>query len=113
MEQAVAKLGAEAVDSILAAAMADPDAMRQFANDISPPAEPVQDYLTEVDTRRASSTSFERFVSIMRHGSMRRYLPYLWLRLSQKFARFSIPCVANLCPMMPMTSQAILWSLEP
>jgi len=34
MEQVVARLGAEVVESILAAAMSDPDAMRQFANDI-------------------------------------------------------------------------------
>jgi len=48
----VATLGAELLDSIHAAALADPDAMRTFANDISLPAEPVQDYLTELDTRR-------------------------------------------------------------
>lgn len=53
MEQAVTKLGAEVLDSILQAAMADPDAMRRFADDISPPQEPVQDYITDVDTRCA------------------------------------------------------------
>ncbi|KAK0656157.1 hypothetical protein B0T16DRAFT_451762 [Cercophora newfieldiana] len=68
MEQAVAKLGAEAVESILAAAMADPDAMRQFANDISPPAEPVQDYLTEVDTRRAL---FDELRAICQHHDVK------------------------------------------
>ncbi|KXX80332.1 hypothetical protein MMYC01_204672 [Madurella mycetomatis] len=67
MEQAVAKLGAEVVDRILAAAMADPDAMRQFANDISPPAEPVQDYLTEVDTRR---TLFDELRAICQHHNI-------------------------------------------
>ncbi|KAK5654658.1 hypothetical protein OQA88_6981 [Cercophora sp. LCS_1] len=58
MEQAMAKLGAEVLDDILTAAMTDPDAMRKFANDISPPAEPVQDYLTEVETRRALFDEF-------------------------------------------------------
>lgn len=53
MEQAVAKLGAEVLDRILAAAMADPDTMCRIADDISPPTEQVQDYLTEVNTRRA------------------------------------------------------------
>ena len=64
MEQAVAKLGAEAVETILAAAMSDPEAMLQFANDISPPAEPVQDYITEVDTRRAL---FDELRTICQH----------------------------------------------
>ncbi|KAK4149251.1 hypothetical protein C8A00DRAFT_47097 [Chaetomidium leptoderma] len=58
MEQAVEKLGAEGVDKILAAAMADPKAMFRFASDISPPAEPVQDYITEVDARRALFDEF-------------------------------------------------------
>ena len=49
----MAKLGDEAVDTILAAALSDPDGMLQFANDISPSAEPVMDYITELDTRRA------------------------------------------------------------
>lgn len=53
MEQAAAQLGRGVLDSILTAAMADPDAMRRFVNDISPPAEPVDDYITEVDTRCA------------------------------------------------------------
>lgn len=49
----MAKLGAEFVNSIHAAALADPDAMRRFVSDIPPKAEPVQAYLTDVDTRRA------------------------------------------------------------
>lgn len=53
MEELVAKLGAEFVNSIHAAALADPDAMRRFVSDIPPKAEPVQAYLTDVDTRRA------------------------------------------------------------
>jgi len=53
IEQVVAKLGVEVVDSILTAAIADPDTMRQFTNDISPLAEPVQDYLIEVDIQYA------------------------------------------------------------
>ncbi len=64
----MAKLGPEVLDSILAAAMTDPDAMRQFANDISPPAEPVQDYLTEVDTRRAL---FDELREICQHYDIR------------------------------------------
>jgi len=67
MEQAVAKLGAEVLDSILTAAMADPDTMRRIANDISPPTEQVQDYLTEVDTRCAL---FDEFREICQHYSM-------------------------------------------
>lgn len=43
MEELVAKLGAEFVNSIHAAALADPDAaMRRFVSDIPPKAEPVQ-----------------------------------------------------------------------
>lgn len=53
MEELVAKLGAEFVNSIHAAALADPDAMRRFVSDIPPKAEPVQACLTDVDTRRA------------------------------------------------------------
>lgn len=53
MEELVAKLGAEFVNSIHAAALADPDAMPRFVSDIPPQAEPVQAYLTDVDTRRA------------------------------------------------------------
>ncbi|KAK1749340.1 hypothetical protein QBC47DRAFT_395968 [Echria macrotheca] len=53
MEQATAKLGAEVVDKILAAAIADPDTMCRIADDISPPTEPVHDYIADVDTRCA------------------------------------------------------------
>ena len=53
LEQAVAKPGIEVAYGILAAAIADPDDIHQFANDISHPAELVQGYLIEVDTRRA------------------------------------------------------------
>lgn len=57
----MAKLGAEFVNSIHAAALADPDGIRRFVNDIPPKAEPVQDYLTDVDTRRVL---FEEFRAI-------------------------------------------------
>jgi len=53
MKQAMAKLGVEGLDRSLTAAMADLDGVLHFADDISPPTEQVQDYLTEVDTRRA------------------------------------------------------------
>ena len=53
MEQAAAKLGAEVLDRILTAAMADPDTTCRIADDISPPTEPVQDYVTDVDIRCA------------------------------------------------------------
>lgn len=58
MEELVAKLGAELVNNIHAAALVDPDAMRRFVNDIPPKAEPVQDYLTDADTRRVLFDEF-------------------------------------------------------
>ncbi|KAK5652994.1 hypothetical protein OQA88_9280 [Cercophora sp. LCS_1] len=67
MDQLVAKLGAELLDSIHAAALADPGAMRKFANDISPPAEPVRDYLTELDTRREL---FDELHAICQHHNI-------------------------------------------
>jgi hypothetical protein len=63
MEQALAILGAERLDRILTAAMADPNAILRFADDIPPPAEPVQDYITEVDTRRALFDEFRAFLA--------------------------------------------------
>ncbi|KAK4249859.1 hypothetical protein C7999DRAFT_39162 [Corynascus novoguineensis] len=53
MEQAVATLGADGADKILAAAMANANAMFCFVDDISPTTEPVQSYITEIETRRA------------------------------------------------------------
>lgn len=58
MEKLVAKLGAESVNNIHAAALVDSDAMRRFVNDIPPKAEPVQDYLTDADTRRVLFDEF-------------------------------------------------------
>ena len=68
MEQARAKLGVEGLDKFLTAAMADLDAMLHFADDISPPTEQVQDYLTEVDTRRALFDDFRAFFQY--HGTV-------------------------------------------
>lgn len=53
MEELVAKLGAESVNNIHAAAL-----VRRFVNDIPPKAEPVQDYLTDADTRRVLFDEF-------------------------------------------------------
>lgn len=54
----MAQLGAEFLDRIHTVALADPDAMHRFVNDMPPEAEAVQDYLTEVDTRRALFDEF-------------------------------------------------------
>ncbi|KAK3938474.1 hypothetical protein QBC46DRAFT_440494 [Diplogelasinospora grovesii] len=64
MEQALAKLGAERLDRILAAAIADPDTMCRVADAIPPPTEPVQDYITEIDTRR---DLFDEFRALCQH----------------------------------------------
>jgi len=64
MEQATAKLGAEVLDRILTAAMADPDTMCRVANDISPPTEPVQDYITDVDMRCALLDELRAFIGL-------------------------------------------------
>ncbi|KAK4147541.1 uncharacterized protein C8A04DRAFT_34236 [Dichotomopilus funicola] len=64
MEQLKVRLGRldlEVLDSIVTATVVDPDAVRRFADDISPPAEPVNDYITEVDTRR---DLFEKYRAI-------------------------------------------------
>ncbi|KAK0750942.1 hypothetical protein B0T18DRAFT_443555 [Schizothecium vesticola] len=58
MEQLVAKLGTEFLDSIHAATREDLDAIRRFVNDIPPKAEPIQDYLTDLDTRRDMFNEF-------------------------------------------------------
>jgi len=63
MEQATAKLGAEVLDRILTAAMADPDTMCRVADDISPPTEPVQDYVTDVDMRCALLDELRAFIA--------------------------------------------------
>jgi len=52
MEQLLAKLGEDGFAKLNTASAADLDAMIRFAQDISPPAEPVLDYIAEVDTRR-------------------------------------------------------------
>ncbi|KAL2190130.1 hypothetical protein L209DRAFT_750132 [Thermothelomyces heterothallicus CBS 203.75] len=51
MENLQAMLGAEEANKILAAAVAYPDDMRCFIEDIPPPSEPVEDYITEMDRR--------------------------------------------------------------
>ena len=58
MEQLLAKLGADCVEKLHAASAADLNAMIRFAQDISPPTEPVLDYITEVDTRRILFNEF-------------------------------------------------------
>ncbi|KAL2139810.1 hypothetical protein VTI28DRAFT_4665 [Corynascus sepedonium] len=56
MEQAVATLGADGVDKILAGAMADINAMFRFADDISPTTEPVQPYTPDDPTGPNAAT---------------------------------------------------------
>lgn len=59
MEQLLAKLGEDGFAKLNTASAADLDAMIRFAQDISPPAEPVLDYITEVDTRRILFDEFQ------------------------------------------------------
>lgn len=50
--------GQMAFEKLAAASTADIDAVIRFAEDIPPPTEPVLDYITEVDTRRALFDDF-------------------------------------------------------
>lgn len=53
MDQAVARVGSNGLDLILAAINADPNVILRFADDISRPYKQVYDCITKTDTRRA------------------------------------------------------------
>ncbi|TPX14476.1 uncharacterized protein E0L32_005440 [Thyridium curvatum] len=60
--------GQMAFEKLAAASTADIDAVIRFAEDIPPPTEPVLDYITEVDTRRALFDDFRALLPTWDQG---------------------------------------------